>query len=57
MRLVDHFQLSSFIHFRIFDDLFGANVFVYNTQNLKVKWGDVCLYQGNLIEAAVTSKL
>ncbi|KAL3998499.1 Phosphatidylethanolamine-binding family protein [Acanthocheilonema viteae] len=55
LKAVEHWQLSIFHHFRIFDDLFHANVFFYNTQNMQFKWGNIGLYQGNLIDAADTS--
>ncbi|CAG9538003.1 unnamed protein product [Cercopithifilaria johnstoni] len=55
LKAVEHWQLSIFHHFRIFDDLFHANVFFHNTQNMQLKWDSVGLYQGNLIDAADTS--
>lgn len=55
MKAVEHWQLSIFHHYRIFDDLFHANVFFHNTQKMKLKWGNIVVYQGNLIDAADTS--
>ncbi|VDK68145.1 unnamed protein product [Litomosoides sigmodontis] len=55
LKAVEHWQLNIFHHFRIFDDLFHANVFFHNTQKMQLKWGSIGLYQGNLIDAADTS--
>ncbi|EFO20240.1 phosphatidylethanolamine-binding protein [Loa loa] len=56
LKAVEHWQLSIFHHYRIFDDLFHSNIFFHNTQNMQLKWGSIGLYQGNLIDAADTSK-
>ncbi|VDN08146.1 unnamed protein product [Thelazia callipaeda] len=55
LKAVDHWQTSIFHHYRIFDDLFHANVFLHNTQNMKIEWDGIALYQGNLIDASDTS--
>lgn len=55
LKKVEHWQLSIFHHYRIFDDIFHTNVFFHNTQNMQLKWGSTGLYQGNLIDAADTS--
>ncbi|VDK64526.1 unnamed protein product [Onchocerca ochengi] len=55
LKKVEHWQLRIFHHYRIFDDLFHANVFFHNTQNMQLKWDNIGLYQGNLIDAANTS--
>ncbi|VDM22814.1 unnamed protein product [Wuchereria bancrofti] len=55
LKEVEHWQLSIFHHYRIFDDIFHTNVFFHNTQNMQLKWGSTGLYQGNLIDAVDTS--
>ncbi|VDM38006.1 unnamed protein product [Toxocara canis] len=56
IRELDHCSLEIFHHYRVFDDLFGANVFFRIVQYLTVSYGKCDVYHGNVLDAADTIK-